>query len=72
MLRVEARKVSQCGACRKQTSLIAGTASQGADLALSVWFLAIYFISQAKTGLVAIKGFDSVEVSRVGIGLWTD
>lgn len=54
LLRVGARKVFQCGACRKQTSLIAGTVFQGTKLALRVWFLAIYLISQAKTGLSAL------------------
>lgn len=41
MLRVGARTISQCAACRKQTSLIAGTVFQGTKLALTVWFLAI-------------------------------
>jgi hypothetical protein len=54
VLRVGARKVFQCGVCRKQTSLIAGTVFQGTKLALTVWFLAISFISQAKTGLSAL------------------
>lgn len=44
----------QCRACRKQTSLIAGTLFQGTHLPLTVWFLAIYLISQAKTGLSAL------------------
>jgi len=54
VLRVGARKVFQCGSCRRQTSLIAGTVFQGTKLALTVWFLAIYFISQAKAGLSAL------------------
>lgn len=44
----------QCQACRHQTSLIAGTVMQGTKLPLTVWFLAIYLISQAKTGLSAL------------------
>ncbi|EIC23893.1 hypothetical protein Thi970DRAFT_00027 [Thiorhodovibrio frisius] len=44
-------KVFQCQACRKQTSLIAGTLFQSTHIALTIWFLAIYLISQAKTGL---------------------
>jgi hypothetical protein len=47
-------KVFQCDACRHQTSLIAGTVFQGTKMSLSVWFLAIYLISQAKTGLSAL------------------
>jgi hypothetical protein len=37
-----------------QTSLIAGTLFQSTHLALTLWFLAIYLISQAKTGLSAL------------------
>lgn len=44
----------QCQACRHQTSLIAGTVMQGTKLPLSLWFLAIYLLSQAKTGLSAL------------------
>jgi hypothetical protein len=39
---------------RHQTSLIAGTVMQSTKLPLTVWFLAIYLISQAKTGLSAL------------------
>ena len=45
----------QCQACRHQTSLIAGTVMQGTRLPLTTWFLAIYLISQAKTGLSALE-----------------
>lgn len=48
------RKVFQCVACRHQASLIAGTIFQGTKLPLIIWFLAIYLISQAKTGLSAL------------------
>lgn len=48
------RKVFQCTACRHQASLIAGTVFQGTKLPLTTWFLAIYLISQAKTGLSAL------------------
>lgn len=54
VLRGGSHKVFQCNACRHQTSLIAGTVFQGTKLGLSVWFLAIYLISQAKTGLSAL------------------
>ena len=55
VLRASAHKVFQCNACRHQTSLIAGTVFQGTKLSLTVWFLAIYLISQAKTGLSALS-----------------
>jgi transposase-like protein len=47
-------KTFQCQACRHQTSLIAGTVFQSTRLPLTVWFLAIYLISQAKTGLSSL------------------
>lgn len=54
VLRARARKTFQCNACHHQTSLIAGTLFEGTKLKLTVWFLAIYLISQAKTGLSAL------------------
>jgi hypothetical protein len=54
VLRDGVRKVFQCNACRHQASLIAGTVFQGTKLPLTTWFLAIYLISQAKTGLSAL------------------
>ena len=44
----------QCQSCRHQSSLIAGTVMQSTKLPLTVWFLAIYLISQAKTGLSSL------------------
>jgi transposase-like protein len=57
------RKVFQCSACRHQTSLIAGTVFQGTKLPLTVWFLAIYLISQAKTGLSSLALMRQLGVS---------
>jgi hypothetical protein len=54
VLGAKTRKTFQCNACRQQTSLIAGTLFPGTKLALTVWFLAIYLVSQAKTGLSAL------------------
>lgn len=54
VLRGGSHKVFQCDACRHQTSLIAGTVFHGTKLGLTVWFLAIYLISQAKTGLSSL------------------
>lgn len=44
----------QCNACRLQTSLTAGTLMDNSKLPLTTWFLALYLISQAKTGLSAL------------------
>jgi len=51
---VGAHKMFQCKACRHQTSLTAGTLFQSTKLPLATWFLAIYLVSQAKTGLSAL------------------
>lgn len=55
VLRTGGSKVFQCNACRHQTSLIAGTVFQSTKLPLKTWFLAIYLISQAKTGMSALS-----------------
>ena len=44
----------QCKTCRHQTSLTAGTVMDATKLPLTTWFLAIYLLSQAKTGLSAL------------------
>lgn len=54
MVRHEGRSLFQCGTCRHQTSLIAGTLFSGTKLPLTIWFFAIYRISQAKTGISAL------------------
>jgi len=54
LLKIGKRKTFQCKSCRLQTSVIAGTLFQSTYLALTLWFLAIYLISQAKTGLSAL------------------
>jgi hypothetical protein len=65
-LRVWARRIFPCGGCRPQLSLIGGTVFQGTNLALTVWYLAIYFISQAKTSLSApVPGF-----TRTSVATW--
>jgi len=49
-----ARRLFQCSVCRHQTSLTAGSLMEHTKLPLTTWFLAIYLISQAKTGLSAL------------------
>ena len=55
VLHAGGKKSFQCNACRHQTSLIAGTVFHSTKLPLRTWFLAIYLISQAKTGLSALS-----------------
>ncbi|RKT43984.1 ISXO2 transposase-like protein [Thiocapsa rosea] len=54
MLRGGTRKTFQCNACHHQTSLIARTLFEATKLGLTVRFLAIYLIGEAKTGLSAL------------------
>ena len=54
VFRLGAHNMYQCSACRHQTSLIAGTLFHKTKLPLTTWFLAIYLISQAKTGISAL------------------
>ena len=49
-----ARKLFQCNSCRHQTSLTAGSLMEHTKLPMTTWFLAIYLISQAKTGLSSL------------------
>lgn len=48
-------KIYQCSGCRKQTSLISGTIFHGTNLPLTQWFLAIYFVTQGKSGLSILE-----------------
>jgi transposase-like protein len=63
LIQARRHKTFQCAACRKQTSLVAGTLFQGTHLQLTVWFLAIYLVSEAKTGLSALDLKRQVGVS---------
>jgi hypothetical protein len=54
VLKGKTHKTFQCKGCLVQTSLIAGTLFHSTHLALTRWFLAIYLVSQAKTGLSAL------------------
>jgi len=45
----------QCRACRKQTSLRSGTIFQGSNLPLTVWFQAMFLITQSKNNISALE-----------------
>jgi len=53
-----ARRLFQCNACRKQTSVKAGTIFASSKLSLRVWFKTIYLVTQSK------KGISSIELGR--------
>jgi len=50
-----ARKLFQCDACRKQTSVRAGTIFASSKLPLRVWFRAMYHLTQSKQGLSGLE-----------------
>lgn len=51
---VKTRNLYQCSSCHHQTSLISGTLFAQTKLPLTVWFLAIYLLTQSKTGMSAL------------------
>jgi transposase-like protein len=53
--RLTTRKVFQCNRCKNQLSLTAGTVFQDSKLSLTVWFQAIYQLTQAKGGISSIE-----------------
>ena len=60
---IYSRPLFQRNGCRRQTSVTAGTLFAGTKLPLTTWFLAIYLISQAKTGLSALALKRQLDVS---------
>jgi len=51
---LKTRSLYQCYNCHHQHSLNSGTIFSGTKLPLTVWFLSIYLITQAKTGISAL------------------
>ena len=49
------RKLQQCHRCHRQTSVTAGTIFDSTKLALTVWFQALYLMTQDKKGISAMK-----------------
>jgi transposase-like protein len=52
---IRTRRLEQCGGCRYQASLTAGTVLHGTRLPLRMWFLAIFFVGRHKTGISALQ-----------------
>ncbi len=46
--------VFECSHCKAQTSLLVGTLFERTHLSLTIWYLAIYLISEAKTGISSL------------------
>ena len=55
---IASRGLYQCAACRHQVSVTAGTLFHRTRLPLTLWFLAIYHLTQSK------KGISSIELGR--------
>lgn len=53
----------QCGTCRHQTSVTAGTIMHRTHVPLTKWFLALYFTSQDKRGISAVQLKSTIGVS---------
>ena len=52
---LSSRKLQQCNRCHRQTSITAGTIFDSTKLPLTVWFQAIYLMTQDKKGVSAMK-----------------
>lgn len=57
------RHLYQCSDCRRQTSVTAGTIMQDTKLSLTIWFLAMYLLTQSKNDIAALE-----LKRRLGIG----
>ena len=55
IVKQEGRELYQCHACRSQTSLIAGTVFASTKLDLTVWFRAMYHMTQTKQGISRLE-----------------
>ena len=53
--RLRTRELFQCNRCKRQVRLTAGTVFQDSKLPLTVWFTAIYHLTQSKGGIRSIE-----------------
>ncbi len=49
------RRLDQCRACRRQTSVTARTVLHGTRVGLRIWFLAFFFLGSHKKGISALQ-----------------
>jgi len=52
---IKGRKLFQCSRCRHQVSLTAGTIFHSTNLPLTLWFQAMYMITQSKRGISSLE-----------------
>ena len=60
-------KLQQCYRCNRQTSITAGTIFEATKLPLTVWFQGIYFMTQDKKGVSAMKLHRQLGISGTAI-----
>lgn len=60
---LEKRALWQCNACRTQTSLTAGTLFASTKLDLTVWFRAMFHMTQTKQGISALELSRRIDVT---------
>ena len=64
---IRTRQAYQCNACRTQTSLTAGTVFASTKLGLTVWFRAMYHMTQSKQGISSLAP-KALEPAYAGFG----
>ncbi|WP_226838440.1 transposase, partial [Acidithiobacillus caldus] len=62
---IAGRKLFQCGHCRHQTSVTAGTIFHSSNVPLVQWFLAVYLMASDKSGLSALRLSQQIGVSWI-------
>ena len=62
---IAGRKLFQCGHCRHQTSVTAGTIFHSSNVPLVQWFLAVYLMASDKGGLSALRLSKQIGVSWI-------
>jgi hypothetical protein len=60
---IKTRMLYQCTGCRTQTSLMSGTVFGCSKLPLTIWFLAIFLITQSKNGISSLALSRSTGIS---------
>ena len=60
---IQTRGLLQCKHCRHQTSLTAGTVFAASKLPLTIWFLALYLLTQQKNAISAMELMRQLSVS---------
>jgi hypothetical protein len=60
---IKSRNIYQCNRCKHQTTVTRNTIFHSTNLPLTVWFLAMYFITQCKNGISGLELMKHIGVS---------